>query len=270
MRRIHIRDLNFFSERFPERPNPYFEWVWDRTLQDNDVTVFTDQFLHEALRNKSRVKVGVLFEPPAISPEVYAFARTHEEAFDYICTFDESLIASVGSKFVPYIYGTSWIHTGTWGVYPKTRHASMIMSSKKITPGQRLRHEVAGRYGSHFSLFGRGIRPIENKIDGLKDYRYSIAMENCRVNAYFTEKVMDCFLTGTIPIYYGCPKIMKFFNPVGVYTFENLDELDGILKGLSEEDYRSRLSAVWENFAKAVEYFWFEKSLWKSCLSRVV
>ena len=37
-----------------------------------------------------------------------------------------------------------------------------------------------------FDLFGRGYRPINNKIEGLKDYRYSIVIENSKSDYYFT------------------------------------------------------------------------------------
>jgi len=77
MNQVHIRDLNFFSDKYPERPCDHFEWVWDRSPCDNDVTVFTDQFLMEGVNNRSRHKVAVLFEPPVVSPEIYDFVSVH-------------------------------------------------------------------------------------------------------------------------------------------------------------------------------------------------
>lgn len=65
---------------------------------------------------------------------------------------------------------------------------------------------------------------LDNKKDGLLDYEFSIAMENCVERDYFTEKLTDCILTDATPIYYGCPKIERFFQ--NVYQLSSLDSLD--------------------------------------------
>jgi hypothetical protein len=57
----------------------------------------------------------------------------------------------------------------------------------------------------------KGENPIENKWDGLKAYKYSIAIENSAHLHYFTEKIMDCFLALSMPIYWGCPNILDYF-----------------------------------------------------------
>ena len=62
-------------------------------------------------------------------------------------------------------------------------------------------HEVIQKFGNKMTVFGRGYDPIEFKIDGLKDYRFSVVIENCKRDYWFTEKLIDCFVTGTIPIY---------------------------------------------------------------------
>jgi hypothetical protein len=48
-------------------------------------------------------------------------------------------------------------------------------------------------------VYGRGISEIPNKEVGLKDYMFSFAVENDTYDTYFTEKILDCFATGTIP-----------------------------------------------------------------------
>jgi hypothetical protein len=72
---------------------------------------------------------------------------------------------------------------------------------------------------------------------------FSVAIENASYETYFTEKIQDCFATGTIPIYYGAPDIGKFFNPKGIITLN--DDFDIDL--LTSEMYYDRLDAVKEN-----------------------
>lgn len=62
-----------------------------------------------------------------------------------------------------------------------------------------------------FDLFGRGINSIEDKFDALYPYKYSIAIENSSYPHYWTEKIADCFLSWTMPIYYGCSNITSYF-----------------------------------------------------------
>ena len=62
-----------------------------------------------------------------------------------------------------------------------------------------------------FTLYGRGFNEIEDKFTGLYPYKYSIAIENSYYNNYWTEKLADCFLSWTMPIYYGAPNIFDYF-----------------------------------------------------------
>ena len=92
-------------------------------------------------------------------------------------------------------------------------------------------------------FYGRGFNEIENKEEGLVDYMFSVAIENASYETYFTEKVQDCFATGTIPIYYGAPDIGKFFNPKGIITLDDDFNVDL----LTSEMYYDRLDSVKEN-----------------------
>ena len=65
--------------------------------------------------------------------------------------------------------------------------------------------------GLDFDLFGHGFNPINNKYEGLGAYRYSLAIENYCQPHYWTEKVADCFLSWTMPIYYGCTNLSDYF-----------------------------------------------------------
>jgi hypothetical protein len=64
------------------------------------------------------------------------------------------------------------------------------------------------------------IIPNTNKLDGLLDYKYSIAIENCKKNNYISEKFTDCILAGTIPIYYGADNIGDYFPKDSYYTID--------------------------------------------------
>ena len=98
-------------------------------------------------------------------------------------------------------------------------------------------------------LFGTGSsRPLSYKSDALNNYMFSIEIENAFLPNYFTEKLLDCFATGTIPIYHGCSNVGDFFNKDGVIVFETSEELYEILEDLSEDIYNTKIDAVRENY----------------------
>jgi len=39
---------------------------------------------------------------------------------------------------------------------------------------------------------------VVNKADTLVPYMFSLAIENSKLDGYFTEKLLDCFLTGVV------------------------------------------------------------------------
>ena len=54
---------------------------------------------------------------------------------------------------------------------------------------------------------------IKNKLEFLSLYKFSIAMENTEGDGYLSEKILDAFLSGTIPIYYGDYMLDEYINP---------------------------------------------------------
>ena len=261
---IHIRDGNFFSEAYPERPNNFFNWVWDRDPVDSDITVFSDCYLKEVETSASKVKIAWLIEPPVINSFIYEYARSNYDLFDLIMTFDESLL-DLGPKVKYYPYGTTWISAENQKVWDKTKLISAVFSDKNFTDGHSIRHEIFSMFKDQVDFFGAiNNNKIEHKVDGHKDYYFSLIVENWTGNSYFSEKLLDCLLTGTIPVYSGFPKFLEVFDPNGFIYFKESSELHNILPFLNKEQYESRLEAVRYNFDKALEFIDLEKSLWLS------
>ena len=65
----------------------------------------------------------------------------------------------------------------------------------------------------------------------------------------FTEKITDCFMTGTIPIYYGIENIGDYFNPDGIILLTDNFEI----KDLSFDLYNSKLESVEENLRLSMD-----------------
>ncbi len=99
----------------------------------------------------------------------------------------------------------------------KNQILSTITSNACYEEGHKKRFGFVNRLKGHFKdelvWFGRGENPIDDKWDALVDFKYSIAIENSSHWGYFTEKILDCYLSYTMPIYFGCPNIHEYFDP---------------------------------------------------------
>ena len=99
---------------------------------------------------------------------------------------------------------------------------------------------------------------------------FHLAIENSQNKNYFTEKIIDAFITKTIPIYWGCPNIEEFFDVRGMYIVKNEDEAINIINNLTEEDYYSKKEYIEKNYQTSIyyaEYFTRLAGLFKSIIS---
>tara|TARA_B110000261_G_scaffold159750_2_gene198233 strand:- start:2070 stop:2948 length:879 start_codon:yes stop_codon:yes gene_type:complete len=129
---------------------------------------------------------------------------------------------------------------------------SAIISNKNYGPGYALRRELlikmSKKYPDLCDIYGAGwnnelgisykgsldgyhkeTKTENTKFKGLIDYKYSLCIENCCRDNYFSEKITDAILCWTIPIYYGCTNIGKYF-PKDSYYEININEDDCIDK----------------------------------------
>ena len=67
--------------------------------------------------------------------------------------------------------------------------------------------DMGGRF--HNNIGGH----VKDKIEFLKQYKFSLAMENSEADGYTSEKIIDAYLAGTIPIYYGDYMVDDYINP---------------------------------------------------------
>lgn len=89
---------------------------------------------------------------------------------------------------------------------------------------------------------------LKNKIEFQFKHKFSIAAENAIYDGYTTEKIYESFLSRTIPIYLGNPRISLEFNPnsfIDANAFNDFDDLVDYVKEIdnNDEKYFDILSA---------------------------
>tara|TARA_R110001599_G_scaffold14758_1_gene63495 strand:- start:5996 stop:6811 length:816 start_codon:yes stop_codon:yes gene_type:complete len=252
---VNIRDKNFGGEASSCHKGVNKHVKWNFTNNPVSDTCFLTDMCLEDIHKASGVKrkVAWLLEPNAIHPHMYEWIKTNNRLFDYVLTFDEDLI-SKGQNYLYYPHGRCWINN--YKDLKKENKVSIIASSKNFTEGHQLRHKVIDKF-KDIEVFGYGYNPVENKEDSLSKYMYSVTIENCRQPGYWTEKIVDCFATKTIPLFWGDDAVSDFFDPDGIIYFNSQEELGEILEDLKvngESIFESKKAAVEKNFKLVEDY----------------
>ncbi len=135
----------------------------------------------------------------------------------------------------------------------KPKALSWVVGNARDLPGHRKRLallEYIQQNGSlKIDLFGRAVQFIEDKWDGLAPYKYSLAIENSSSPDYWTEKIADCFLSWSVPIYYGCTNLEDYFPPA---SFIRIDigspekAFESVKTAIDRDNWEKRLPALTE------------------------
>jgi hypothetical protein len=79
-------------------------------------------------------------------------------------------------------------------------------------------------------------------------------IENVAQDAWITEKLIDCLITKTIPIYYGCSSISSYFDTTGWIMFTSIDDLKQKLSLLDSSYYSNYIEVINKNYETAKLY----------------
>ena len=82
---------------------------------------------------------------------------------------------------------------------------------------------------------------VKNKIEFLSSYKFSIAMENSKADGYISEKIVDSFLAGTIPIYYGDYIADEYINPKTYILINGEKDIDEKIEYIKKIDNDNEL-----------------------------
>jgi hypothetical protein len=221
----------------------HFTWIYNDIK--SDVTFFLDENIILAFDKYSNLngkKFGWLVESRFLNNFVKIWILQNlkicKRYFENIFTCDDDLLKrDTFFKFVP---GNNTL-IQNYQENKKTKRISMICSDKEYTTLQKFRKNFAFKNKQNFDLYGRNINDIICKEQGLNEYMFSVAIENDIYPNYYTEKLLDCFATKTVPIYIGSPNIDPF------------DE-KGVIRLTKEFDFSLLTEKVYLEFQQEIEY----------------
>jgi len=272
MDKLSIKDRTFAHSKLGYcsdfQKSEIFEW--DRNNISGDI-VYTDMVLGTVTHNPSGNNYAWLIEPVDISKRNYDTIDRLKGKYSRVFTHEKTLIDNGAPyEFVP--FGCCWIKPEDQKIWAKSKYLSIISSHKTSTDGHNLRHRVINshRHLDNFDVYGRKYNPLDYKLDGLKDYMFHVVIENCKRDYWFTEKLIDCLVTGTVPIYWGCPSIGDFFDIRGFIIVDDIEDISNVIdlvNILTEERYNEMLPYIEKNFELAKKYLLPDEWVYKKIKS---
>lgn len=256
--------LNPWQRQFPNSVHEWGNWRFLFNAEDEDyhyLVVFDD--IHVPLKPRCPQKniIHLATEPPS----VHHYDSNFLKQFAWVITQDNTVKQEGTIKYQP---GLTWFiglkpgEADSSNILsfdqlknlfdcPKPKLISVISSNKTFTPEHKARLEFAQRlkehYGEKIDFYGRGFVPMDDKLDSLRDYRFQVVLENSLHNHYFSEKLTDCILAGTYPIYYGCPNLDEYF-PENSYLRIDINDFEGSIATIDraieqelDKKYRAQL-----------------------------
>lgn len=207
--------------------------------------------------------------------------------YNLILTSNINILKTVPNSKL-FLYGTTWLnkqnkdktYLGEVDLnfqgfdLVKTNSISFLKTNKSpkaisIVPGYLLREKIWPLKNSinHDCLFyysnvgsnntpiqNNGPLPEDNKLN-IFNSKFSIIIENSQEINYFSEKLIDCLLTKTIPIYWGSPNIGDYFNLDGFLVFKDETHFLNKINSINLESYYlDKQVAIENNFIEAKKY----------------
>lgn len=114
--------------------------------------------------------------------------------------------------------------------------------------------------------------PIDSKAETLGGYRFAICFENMTVQGWITEKVVDCFRAGCVPVYLGAPDVGEYIPTaafIDMRQFAGYDELRRFLQSLGNADVERYRRAA-RDFMESSDFDRFRPRTFADLFRRIV
>jgi alpha(1,3/1,4) fucosyltransferase len=227
------------------------------------VVVFSKpHYLNAKILDRFSPKKAVLFmwEPPVVQKNLYESSFTSR--FKRVYTWNDDLVDN--KKFFKFYYPVLRQIQTELPSFKERKLLTQISCNKKSKHQKELysaRISVIDFFQDkpegEFEFYGHGWAKgnyrhykgsIENKLDALKNYRFSVCYENmCDIKGYITEKIFDCFATGTIPIYWGASNVTDYIPKecfIDRRDFGSFEEVYDYIRSMDAETYQTYLQNI--------------------------
>lgn len=257
------------------KPIIYCEWNVESNFEYNkEIEIYIDQFPKNCLfENKIRIIIiQESFNTQWLRDIV--MNPLFDNYYSYVFTYNQQIL-DTHNRAVHFLGICTWIRN--YDFKPKKFSVSTLVGGKigNNLEGYDLRHKLWFRQNEisipkdfYLSSARKFISAdynnnliLYNEKEPMFDNYFHITIENTRLQNVFTEKLIDCFQTKTIPIYYGCPNLSNYFNMEGIIIVNNVDDIISVCNNLIPEIYNEKLLAIEDNYNRSMNYISYQQLL---------
>jgi hypothetical protein len=237
----------------------------------NEFSHLDVSFFHQTTPTKQEDLSKINIIAITVEPNEYFgmndWVLQNQDLFDLILTWDDRLLHYCPQAKLQLFGNTTFIPEQYNKTYIKEFKIAHLCGNLLKSYNQSMRHEILSRENeikipvNFYKTIGTLNNTYKDDIDRrngketvFANSMFGVAIENFSHRGYFTEKIIDCFLLKTIPIYTGCSNIGDFFNTDGIIKFDNVDDFIYISNKLTSDDYYSRLDVIEDNYQRALQY----------------
>lgn len=267
---------DFFQfDRLKKKPkhwrNRYFGFLFPEETEFSEFKKKTDLFLFFNLHPKLQERlvlsklpkekmILLMFEPPTVLPDMYL--KEYHQLFHKIYTWDDDLVDN--QLYFKFHYSQAQPMIENPIPFHQKKFCTLVASNLKSDYPHELYSErkkailfFDENHPNDFEFYGRGWENEQfttyrgaagNKIDVIKQYRFSICFENtCTHKGYITEKIFDCFHAGNVPIYWGASNVEEYIPKdcfIDAREFDDWESLYQFVKNINQQTYENYLERI--------------------------
>ncbi len=238
---------------------------------EKNVEVYIDEFNTTPCPDNV-IRIVITDEP--LKSTFFYLTESYTNSYTYLLTFHEQILFNNSKARLFHSSGSRpWINN--YNSPNKQFRVSALIGGKDEPrmEGYKLRHDLwraqwrienpKDFYLSSHSKWNevdyRGQNILEDNKAPLFDSQFHIAIENTSIKDYFSEKILDCFQSRTIPIYYGCKNIGDYFNINGIIVVNSLEEIIDVCNKITPVTYERMLVVANDNFTESSKWFGWEE-----------
>jgi len=250
---------------------PIIHVLWfNPTIFEHDlskpVELFNDILPSQCtIKNPNALKVFFANEPKEILPHIHQHLLHNSSCYDLIFTWEPDLLRLGKDNIKHHMIFSCWCNMLCNVCGKKEFNISTVVGHKKSLPGHKLRHKLWERKDeitipTNFYKSSRGT-PIpgqckvlgENKYELFEHSQFSIAIENIDTPNMYTEKINDCIMTKTVPVYWGASNIGDVYNTDGIIQVSSIDDLIKKVNALTPETYENMKPYIEDNYQRGLK-----------------
>jgi hypothetical protein len=232
---------------------------------EKQIEFYIDQIPTTPIPNDT-IRILLVWEPIEIKNLNGHATNAYKSTYNFLMTHNKELLQKVSGAYL-FPIGTCWIKD--YDFPEKNFSVSTLVGGKLLAPGHHLRQKMwykedriknvptnfflSGNYSGNLENFNNNPILGSNKAD-LFGSQFHICIENTKRDNWFTEKLIDCFQTKSVPIYWGCPNIGDWFDTRGMIIVDSVSEAIEACNSLTPDTYEKMSPFIEENFERSKEF----------------